>query len=78
MRKHTPGPWRVFKDDKDGAVEVMAGPECIAYIYREYRANAQLIAAAPELLAQLKNICNHLHEYDLTEVIRLIKKAEGV
>jgi hypothetical protein len=90
MSKHTPGPWVVFKDDKDGAVEVMAGPECIAYIYRARRNNAALIAAAPELLEALKNLCNCLEDStdhcnpetgepygDYDYAMSIIKKAEG-
>lgn len=55
--KHTPGPWRtngprVYRDDLDGATLIC---EALPLDYdasgAERRANARLIAAAPELLA---------------------------
>jgi hypothetical protein len=67
MAAHTPGPWRVVLPTAVGAttVEIVAGegePFLIASVLRDRRprqrleddANAQLIAAAPELLAVLK------------------------
>lgn len=71
MNKHTPGPWKVSRSDKDGA-EVKAIAEIAwcgvgaAYSMvsgvtqhidaEECRANARLIAAAPELLAALEDL----------------------
>ena len=62
--KHTPGPWTLFNDGK-----CVAGPESTAGAGHgvamcsmrarsdeEARANARLIAAAPDLLAALKQI----------------------
>jgi hypothetical protein len=56
--KHTPGPWR---DGQDGNMRVY-GPDgmgehsgLIAVVYKG-RANAQLIAAAPDLLEAMKGI----------------------
>lgn len=53
--KHTPGPWTVNESTND--YMVVAGRERIAgYISK---ANAQLIAAAPDLLA----LAREIHEY---------------
>ena len=64
MSEHTPGPWRVF----DGADHFIIGigelngdgiTDCGFGIWRgkseEAQANARLIAAAPDLLAALRN-----------------------
>ena len=53
---HTLGPWAVDGEDISGP-----NPEegCIATVavkHREYRDNARLIAASPDLLAALRNI----------------------
>lgn len=68
MTKHTPGPWAVYKGqsrlnqrvkhlakvcivDKDDPVAVTYG-----HTLSEAKGNARLIAAAPELLAALKDL----------------------
>ena len=56
---HTPGPWEVAADDRNGQAVVRAEHNevatcwhhCVGSIEKEMRANARLIAAAPELLA---------------------------
>lgn len=54
--KHTPGPW----DENNGRVfRGNSGSICILtdqHSFVEYRANARLIAAAPELLEALQSI----------------------
>ena len=95
---HTPGPWRF--DEKQIHGDVMAfDPErsravCVAQIHNERtagtpneqaRANARLIAAAPELLAELKKALEFVvathggeNDGDIQEDIRAaIQKAEG-
>lgn len=70
---HTPGPWRVEaagdgfrKPTEDGAKDfqiVAANGICPGIVWdylREGEANARLFAAAPELLAALKDICEWL------------------
>jgi len=54
---HTPGPWRV------NAHDICAGSDAVAGVYgttgyapEEAQANARLIAAAPDLLAALKDV----------------------
>lgn len=57
MGTHTKGPWQVGEDDPNGQAIVM-GPHheiatcwhhCVGSIEKEMRANARLIAAAPDL-----------------------------
>jgi hypothetical protein len=63
MSKHTPGPWRIApaSDYADGSLNVDAdtrGYVCLAGFRDdpEARANARLIAAAPDLLEACKRI----------------------
>ncbi len=82
MAKHTPGPWRVISGTL-GAVEAANGvqvanaeqtrPVRCAADHDERKANARLIAAAPELLEALKGALEALefaagsHEGPITE-----------
>lgn len=69
--KHTPGPWHV--GEKTGMAvfsdeQLLADCTC-AYgmAYTEAKANARLIAAAPDLLSALNAIINHpAHEDPLS------------
>lgn len=64
MSKHTPGPWEICPmgsySDFDGQSRVICGDDRrIAVVHaergnKEDKANARLIAAAPELLRELK------------------------
>ena len=61
--KHTPGPWT---QDKYGNVKTPSGGMLVTdgvalggYSTEETRANARLIAAAPELLEALKDIVDN-------------------
>ena len=53
---HTPGPWKASEFIGDAGIEIVADGQCIARAYPllQRDANARLIAAAPELLAALK------------------------
>ena len=85
--KHTPGPWWVGDvDDFDGIailydeerVPVANVPE--GYSDRNAQANADLIAAAPDLLAALKPFAEHPNDWTVDTVgaaIAAIVKAEG-
>lgn len=96
MNKHTPGPWR--RDSRNGIYELdIVGPHGEDIGYANYsdgadertvypgKANADLMAAAPELLEALKGILeigkrdttNSKYDgyYDSAE--RAIAKAEG-
>lgn len=64
--KHTPGPWTVDDSVPDEAVYVMCPSGTIANVGPcgtpddEDKANARLIAAAPDLLEALKNTLCYL------------------
>lgn len=62
MSGHTSGPWRVAYDDANGQA-VVSGEHteictcwhhCVGSIEKQMRCNAQLIAAAPEMLKALE------------------------
>ena len=60
MSKHTPGPWEV-----SGKVQVSTGKTLYLFENRcakagELRANARLIAAAPEMLGVLRAVRNSI------------------
>lgn len=90
MRKHTPGPWHYF-ETADGRCRVkpLNGKyivaECSAMEPQceEQRANARLMAAAPDLLEALKAARRFVvssHEpvgSELDDIDAAIAKAEG-
>jgi hypothetical protein len=60
---HTPGPWTVEPESENYQVRVNSADWCIADVWgdrdelaNQYRANGHLIAAAPDLLAELKHL----------------------
>lgn len=84
MSKHTPGPWRVIETDD----AVMIGPDqfmTATYIIKasgfessERRANAHLIAAAPEMLEALEDLRRFVWSNShLKALDELIAKAKG-
>lgn len=95
---HTPGPWTLTEPSVIGLADVLFGSArlrndgCATIIasdgkYDEARANAYLIAAAPELLDALKSFCGDMESlggspalglrtaYD--HALTVIAKAEG-
>lgn len=86
MEKHTTGPWRtgdVF-NTVFGPPNGNPSPDTIATVFRGNRGNAYLIAAAPELLAQLEKalavICNPEAFYRdrvADDIRKIIAKATG-
>lgn len=84
MNKHTAGPWRV--SESVNRLPEIYGPDDNCVTDRVYNGNAQLIAAAPELLAVLKGIVHHnealkdqlkLSPSLMRQVEQAISKAEG-
>jgi len=88
---HTPGPWatnqlysKVLADDKE-ICEVGVNSHVEEFNYEEYKANAKLIAAAPELLEALQNLvekCLHTDGYsqkvdELYHAQQAIQKAKS-
>ena len=84
--EHTPGPWIVKYNDQHDHIFTQATPhKRIANVFGgvfgnneadlEHQANARLIAAAPDLLAALKRLCETKDEdllfaYDAWEAAR--------
>ena len=91
VTKHTPGPWvwngkdMPFADIEDARGNVIAGMnESVRHDAQqaraEERANARLIAAAPELLAALRMVIAHdgrLTGADWDTIRAAVDKAEG-
>lgn len=90
--KHTPAPWTVtFQENCDWVINGSNGYNIVAIPHDEEsgnsladNANANLIAAAPELLAALelllietRNIMHHDTVWARSEAIRAIEKAKG-
>lgn len=80
--KHTPGPW----DIKFDSIRSLTKPKYVAGIitvnndHDEAKANARLIAAAPELLNALKDMVATFSGYqgmELTAARAAIAKATG-
>ena len=59
MSKHTPGPWHTAGEQ---GVQIRSAKDQIAKVWtmrgNEWKANARLIAAAPELLEALQSIAD--------------------
>jgi len=78
----SPGPWRV-RDGSAGVVgrNKVGAFEVIAHVAQrsQIEANARLIAAAPELLAALKDIVCEVRDNNPSKLAALaaIAKAEG-
>jgi len=77
--KHTPGPWQISKFVADNDIVESVGPAywiqpksrmtltCMAcvggFTKEEAKANARLIAAAPDLLEALNHLCKTVRPY---------------
>jgi hypothetical protein len=97
MSNHTPGPWKQFGQSQDRYLAVIDSipdrkdrvvANCICHVAltnKDAKANAQLIAAAPELLEALDSLVSacdlpgdHCEvEQALPRAIAAIKKAKG-
>jgi hypothetical protein len=97
MSEHTPGPWRISRHP-DGEVDSPAqftriyGPQPsrwvadVGYYEAEWKANAHLIAAAPDLLASLKELSEWMRSHCgpsdgvhdmLIRAVAVLAKVEG-
>jgi hypothetical protein len=90
---HTPGPWSVvfvidgafqIARDVEGDEIVIASRNEIPRLHDEFAANARLIAAAPDLLAALRDVLDGLDTYwaannheTVAAAEAAIAKAEG-
>lgn len=91
MSAHTPGAWTFrYAADGSGDIGIVADGGCVAEVFHEIRcrgegardeqsANARLIAAAPELLAELQRVYDSLcgECFDWWPVRVAIAKATG-
>ena len=91
MTKHTPGPWKVVLTGaaQQASIAVVGNGKLIyefpmSFIDEqpEHQANAQLISAAPKMLAALESVVNDIGMMGLSveclqEVGAAIDKAEG-
>jgi hypothetical protein len=87
--KHTPGPWKVSPGHAPGSFTVRRDsdiaeqyPVPVAEIWHngdDIEANARLIAAAPTMLAMLKDIKEFLRQsgYNTSMIREVIAEAEG-
>jgi hypothetical protein len=87
MSKHTPGPWEVYTPMSSDSTFGIDGPhgEAVIFFGRDKENgiysihNARLIAAAPELLEALQQLCaDELHTQEKWDNARAaIAKATG-
>ena len=89
MPKHTPGPWKCISDSSYGISVVDEKGRRIAWcgtglppikpraIDTGEAANATLIKAAPDLLAELKRLQSVVGEEDHDIIQEVIDRAEG-
>lgn len=89
MTAHTPGPWKYGELSGDvmagiDTVCAMPAPEAETSLEQEIRANARLIAAAPEMLDALLVARDQIREFlptalgeALTTIEAAIAKARG-
>lgn len=68
--QHTPGPWMLLESSDPGAFDIQDDEGtvlCSRYAYEEkaveFMANARLIAAAPELLAELAKVMSWIKHW---------------
>lgn len=84
--EHTKGPWRIDSQTRFGDFTIAAGENvktCEFIAKTQSEANARLIAAAPDLLAALRELCADKYLADPINTERMkntrvaISKAEG-
>ena len=87
MKKHTPGPWKVFEKELSGAYQIAPALDgslriCTVTNAHNDKANARLIAAAPKLLSASKQLLAVKTEAQGERAMRCLEavifEAEGV
>jgi hypothetical protein len=78
---HTPSPWHLGKRGGNPAIYGKDGTEVAEILHGltpEWRANARLIAAAPEMLEALQSLAHPMaSDEDLQNALAVIAKAKG-
>ena len=91
MNKHTPGPWlvgehRIGLDGDADEIDVVSkgdsrGDHSICTVDEAWEgcieANARLIAAAPDMLAELERLIDAVGEEDVNCIEAVIRRANG-
>jgi hypothetical protein len=83
MKTHTntPGPWHLGKRGGNPAIYGKDGTEVAEILHGltpEWRANARLIAAAPDMLAALQSLTHPMaSDEDLQNALAVIAKVKG-
>lgn len=81
MSKHTPGPWAIEKESESHSIvnRSFEGDEwCIAEVYKQTDmaiANANLIAAAPDLLEALNKLLDKAYKQNFNDAYPEIVEA---
>ena len=81
MNKHTPGPWSLIKDGLpklNNQNNIVYGSDGVAIVYGQANdADAQLIAAAPELLEACKLFLAYHDAVDKYDVSMMLAYADA-
>jgi hypothetical protein len=81
--QHTAGPWCIAYDDANGQA-VISGEHtevatcwhhCVGSLEKQMRANARLIAAAPDLLKSLTDLLDDGHSFESEGMARDAARA---
>jgi len=78
---HTPGPWHMGKRGGNPAIYGKDGTEVAEILHGltpEWRGNARLIAAAPEMLAALEELCADKYLADPINADRMGKAKAAI
>lgn len=84
MTQHTPGPWVIgLREDQTIFTEGLRRVATVEGARKDWRANARLIAAAPDMLAALEDIRDYIDDPNmpmrelLARVSAAIAQAKG-
>ena len=78
MSKHTPGPWHTAGEQ---GVQIRSAKDQIAKVWtmrgNEWKANARLIAAAPELLELLREAAGYTRHPDYDWPVEFSRRVDA-